>query len=310
MHSHPNARLTQKSRLRLVNQHLQDRRPLAELAAEAGISLRCAYKWLARFRSGGAASLADRRSVRRTQRRTLDPQKLQQAVDLRHQRLHLRHIARLLAAPFSSVARALNRLGLGRLRNLEPKPPVQRYEWERPGDLLHIDVKTLARFRKVGHRITGDRQKGRSYGVGYDKVHVAIDDATRLAYVEVLEDEQKPTVIGFLTRALAWFNGQGIECRRVMSDNGPAYVSKAFAKACRTLGLRHIRTRPYTPRTNGKAERFIQTLSREWAYSMPFQNSQERNRWLPRYLSIYNRLRKHSALGWRSPRERLVELLR
>ena len=139
MHSHPNARLTQKSRLRLINQHLQDRRPLAELAAEAGISLRCAYKWLARFRSGGAASLADRRSVRRTQRRTLDPQKLQQAVDLRHQRLHLRHIARLLAAPFSSVARALNRLGLGRLRNLEPKPPVQRYEWERPGDLLLID---------------------------------------------------------------------------------------------------------------------------------------------------------------------------
>ncbi len=255
------------------------------------------------------ASLADRRSARRTQRRTLDLQKLQQAVDLRHQRLHLRHIARLLAAPFSSVARALNRLGLGRLRSLEPKPPVQRYEWERPGDLLHIDVKTLARFRKVGHRITGDRQKGRSYRVGYDKVHVAIDDATRLAYVEVLEDEQKPTVIGFLTRALAWFNGQGIECRRVMNDNGPAYVSNAFGKACCTLGLRQIRTRPYTPRINGKAERFIQTLCREWAYSMPFRNFQERNRWLPRFLTIYNRLRNHSALGWRSPQHRLRELL-
>jgi transposase-like protein len=140
MHSHPNARLTHKSRLRLVNQHLQDHRPLAELAAEAGISLRCAYKWLARYRSGGAASLADRRSVRRTQRRTLDPQQLQQAVDLRHQRLHLRHIARLLVAPFSTVARVLNRLGLGRLRNLEPKPPIQRYERDRPGDLIHIDV--------------------------------------------------------------------------------------------------------------------------------------------------------------------------
>jgi transposase InsO family protein len=122
-------------------------------------------------------------------------------------------------------------------------------------------------------------------------------------------DEQKPTVIGFLSRALAWFNGQGIECRRVMSDNGPAYVSKTFAKACRTLGLRHIRTRPYTPRTNGKAERFIQTLCREWAYGMSFQNSEERNRWLPPYLAIYNRLRKHSALGWRSPQQRLVELL-
>lgn len=321
MHSHPNALLTQKGRLRLVTQHLEHGRSLSELAAENGISLRCAYRWLARYRSGGPASLADPRSVRRTQRRTLDPQQLQDAVDLRHQRLHLRHIARLLHAPFSTVARTLSRLGLGRLRNLEPQPPVQRYQWEQSGDLIHIDIKSLARFRKVGHRITGNRQQGRSYRVGYDKVHVAVDDATRLAYVEVLADEQKPTVIGFLSRAVAWFNGQGIECRRVMSDNGPAYVSKAFAKACRTLGLRHIRTRPYTPRTNGKAERFIQTLCREWAYAMAFENSEERNRWLPRYLSIYNRLRKHSALGWRSQRppvdsaslrkqQRLAELLR
>ena len=292
-----------------MRRHIHDRCPLSVLAAEAGIGLRTAYKWLARYRAGGVAALVDRRSVRRTQRRTLDPQQLQQAVDLRHQRLHLRHIARLLQAPFSTVARALSRLGLGRLRNLDPKPLVQRYEWERPGDLIHIDIKSLARFRRVGHRITGDRQKGRSYGVGYDKVHVAVDDATRLAYVEVLADEQKPTVIGFLSRAVAWFNGQGVECRRVMSDNGPAYVSKAFAKACCTLGLRHIRTRPYTPRTNGKAERFIQTLCKEWAYTMAFPNSEERNRWLPRYLSIYNRLRKHSALGLRSPQQRLVELL-
>lgn len=309
MHSHPNARLTQKGRLRLLNQHLLHHRPLAELAAEAGISLRCAYKWLARYRSGGPASLADRRSVRRTQRRTLDPCRLQRAVELRHQRLHLRHIARLLTAPFSTVARALNRLGLGRLRNLEPKPPVQRYERQTPGDLIHIDVKKLARFRKVGHRITGNRQQGRSTAVGYDRVHVAIDDATRLAYVEVLVDEQQGTAIGFLSRAVAWFNGQGVECRQVMSDNGSAYISKAFAKACSALGLKHIRTRPYTPQTNGKAERFIQTLCREWAYSMPFQNSEERNRWLPRYLSIYNRRRKHSAIGYRSPQQRLNELL-
>jgi len=292
MHSHPNARLTQKGRLRLVTQHLEHGRSLKKLAAENGISLRCAYRWLARYRSGGPSSLVDRRSVRRTQR------------------LHLRHSARLLQVPFSTVARALSRLGLGRLRNLEPKVPVQSYEWARPGDLIHIDIKSLARFRKVGHRITGDRQQGRSYGVAYDKVHVAVDDATRLAYVEVLADEQKPTVIGFLSRAVAWFNGQGIECRRVMSGNGPAYVPKAFAKACRTLGLRHIRTRPYTPKTNGKAERFIQTLCREWAYAMAFPNSEERNRWLPRYLSIYNRLRRHSALGWRSPQERLAALIR
>ena len=164
MHTHANARLTQKGRLRLIFQHLNDHRPLAELAAEAGISLRCAYKWLARYRSDGPAALTDRRSVRRHQRRTLDSQHLQRAVELRHHRLHLRHIARLLAAPFSTVARALNRLGLGRLRNLDPKPPVQRYERERPGDLIHIDVKKLARFRKVGHRITGNRQQGCSAG--------------------------------------------------------------------------------------------------------------------------------------------------
>jgi len=203
MHRHLNARLTQKSRLRLVNQHLQDRRPLAELAAEAGISLRCAYKWLARYRSSGAASLAERRSVRRTQRRTLDPRNLQQAVELRHQRLHLRHIARLLAAPFSTVARVLSRLGLGRLRNLDPKPPVHRYERERPGDLIHIDVKKLARFREIGHRITGRRQQDRSAGLGYDRVHVAIDDAPRVPCVEVLADEQQATAIGFLCRAVA-----------------------------------------------------------------------------------------------------------
>ena len=157
MHSYPNARLTQKGRLRLVTQRLDHGRSLAELAAENGISLRCVYRWLARYRSGGAASLADRRSARRTQRRTLDQQQLQKAIDLRHQRLHLRHIARLLQAPFSTDARALSRLGLGRLRNLEPKPPVQRYEWDRPGDLIHVDIKSLARFRKVGHRIIGDR---------------------------------------------------------------------------------------------------------------------------------------------------------
>jgi transposase len=217
MHSHPNARFTQRGRLRLVIQHLEHGRSLREMAAENGISLCCAYRWLARYRSGGSASLADRRSARRTQRRTLDPQQLQHALDLRHQRLHLMHIARLLHAPFSTVARVLSRLGLGRLRNLEPKVPVQRYEWERPGDLIHIDIKSLARFRKVGHRITGDRQRGRSTGVGYDRIHVAIDDATRLAYAEVLADEQTPTVIGFLSRAVAWFNAQGVECWRVMS---------------------------------------------------------------------------------------------
>jgi len=309
MHSHPNARLTQKVRLRLINQHLLHHRPLAALAAEAGLSLRCAYKWLARYRSGGAAAHMDRRSVRRTQRRTIEPQHLQRALELSHQRLHLRLIARLLAAPFYTVARALNHLGLGRLRNLDLKPTVQRYERQTPGDLIHIDSKKLARFRQIGHLISGKRRQGRSTGVGCDQVHEVIADATRLANVEVLADEQQGTAIGFLSRAEAWFNRQGVECRQVMSDNGSAYISKAFAKACRTLGLKHIRTRPYTPRANGKVESFIQALYRVRAYSIPFQNSEERNRWLPRYLSIYDRLKKHSALSYRSPQQRLNELL-
>jgi len=187
---------------------------------------------------------------------------------------------------------------------------VQRYEWERPGDLNYVVFKTLARLCKVGHRITVDRQKGRSYGDAYNKDHVAVDDATRLAYIEVLADERKPTMIGLLGRSIAFFHSDGIECRRMMSDHRPSYVYKAFAKTCHTLGLRHTCTRPYTPLTNGKAERFIQTLYPEWAYAMAYPYSKERKRWLPSYLAICNWLRTHSALGWRSSHQQFAELLR
>jgi len=309
MHSHPNARLTPISRERLICRHLDDGVPLKALAAEAGISLRSAYKWLARFRDGGVTALADRRSVRRTQRRTLDPQQLQQAVDLRHQRCTLRRIAKTLQAPLSTVGRVMNALGLGRLRSLEPKPPVRRYEWERPGDMIHVDTKQLARFERVGHRITGDRRQGSSRGAGYEKVHVAIDDATRLAYVEVLADEQRATTVGFLARAVGWFSEQGITCRRILSDNGPAYRSSDWRRACRALDLKPIRTKPYTPQTNGKAERFIKTLLAEWAYVIAYRTSEERNRWLPRYLGIYNGHRCHMALGGLTPQQCLQRLL-
>jgi hypothetical protein len=200
-------------------------------------------------------------------------------------------------------------LGLGRLRNLEPKVPVQRYQWEKPGDMIHVDTKQLARFQRIGHRITGDRRQGCSRGAGYEKVHVAVDDATRLAYVEVLPDEQKATTVGFLARAVGWFSQQGITCRRVLSDNGSSYRSGEWRKACSALDLKPIRTRPYTPRTNGKAERFIKTLLAEWAYAMAFQTSDERNRWLPRYLGLYNDRRCHMALGGLSPKQRLQRLL-
>lgn len=222
---------------------------------------------------------------------------------------HQERIAKVVGSPLSTVARAMKALGLGRLRNLEPKPPVQRYQWEKPGDMIYVDTKQLARFKRVGHRITGDRRQGCSRGAGYEKVHVAIDDATRLAYVEVLPDEQKATTVGFLARAVGWFSEQGITCRRVLSDNGSAYRSGAWRKACKTLDLRAIRTKPYTPRTNGKAERFIQTLCREWAYGMPFQTSEERKQWLPRYLRLYNQRRCHMALGGLSPQQRLLALL-
>jgi transposase InsO family protein len=279
MHSHPNARLTPFGRERLVRRHLDDGVPLKVLAGQAGISLRSAFKWLARFRQGGPAALADRRSVRRTQRRTLDPQQLQQAVDLRHQRCTLRRIARTLQAPLSTVGRVLKLLGLGRLRSLEPRPPppVRRYLWQRPDVMIHVDTKQLPRFRQVGHRISGDRRLGSSRGASYEKAHVAVDDATRLAYVEALPDEKKVTTVGFLAQALGWFSEQGITCQRILSDNGSPYRSGDWRKAGKALDLQPIRTRPYAPRTNGKAERLIRTLLEEWAYAMPFQNSEERN---------------------------------
>ena len=305
MHTHPNARLTPLGRERLVRRHIDEHIPLAELARHAGISIRTAYKWLARYRSGGAAALVDRRSVRRTQRRTLDSLQLQRAVELRHDRCTIRRVAKVLAAPLSTVGRVLKAIGLGRLRNLQPAEPVRRYQWAQPGDMIHVDTKQLARFERVGHRITGDRRLGCSRGAGYEKAHVAIDDATLLAYVEVLPDEKQATTVGFLLRAVAWFDSQGFSCKRVLSDNGSAYRSRPWREACSALGLIPKRTRPYTPRTNGKAERFIKTLLAEWAYSMAFQTSAERNCWLSRYLAIYNGRRCHMALAGRTPFQQL-----
>ena len=308
MHTHPNARLTPLGRERMLRRHIDDGEPLAVVAAQVGLSLRSAYKWLVRYRSGGIAALVDRRSVRRHQRRTLDPLQLQRARELRDERCTLRRVAALLAAPLSTVGRTLKALGLGRLKDLQQAEPVRRYQWLKAGDMIHVDTKQLARFERIGHRITGDRRLGRSPGAGYEKAHVAIDDATRLAYVEVLPDEKQDTTVGFLLRAVAWFNSRGITCRRVLSDNGSAYRSKPWRQACEALGLTPKRTRPYTPRTNGKAERFIKTLLAEWAYALAFNTSAERNRWLPRYLAIYNGRRRHMALAARTPFQQLALL--
>jgi transposase InsO family protein len=221
---------------------------------------------------------------------------------LRESRKTGAQIAAALKLPRSTVARVLGRLGLSRLPPLEPPPPIQRYEWPDPGDLLHIDIKKLARFRKPGHRVTNDRTDN-NRKVGWELVYVCIDDATRVAYVEVLPDEKNVSSVAFLQRAVAWFSAQGIKTRRVMTDNGTCFKN-AFSAVCSALGARHIKTRPYTPRTNGKAERFIQTMLREWAYVRPYRSSDFRNAVLSRWLLFYNRQRLHGSLGM-TPLDRL-----
>jgi transposase InsO family protein len=225
-------------------------------------------------------------------------------VELRRQRLTGNRISARLGLPRAQVYRALRRLAMNRLKSLEPQLPPRRYQWENPGDLLHIDIKKLGRFEQAGHRVHGDRRKT-TRGAGWEFVHVCIDDASRIAFAEILANERQESVVAFLSSALGFYKRLGITVRRVMTDNGSGYVSKAFRKACAELGLKHIRTRPYTPRTNGKAERFIQTALREWAYAAAYPHSNERASELPRWLHEYNYFRNHMALQGRPPISRI-----
>ena len=303
---HKNARTTPLGRAEMVRRIADEGRPVAVVAAGFGVSARTARKWVARFRAEGAAGLENRSSRPHVAAHQTGAFWLGAIERLRRDyRLTGAEIAAKLGLPRSTVADWLRRRGLGRLEALAPKPPVRRYQRARPGELLHLDTKKLARFDGVGHRITGDR-RGASTGMGCDVLPVAIDDATRLAYVEVLADERRRSTTGFLVRALRWFRARGVRVERVMTDNGPGYVARLFRKACRMLHLRHIRTRPYTPRTNGKAERFIQTLLREWAYAIPFLSSDRRRADLPRWLAWYNAERPHASLGQRSPAQALA----
>jgi len=303
---HQNARMTPLGRVEMVRRILEEGRPVAEVAAGFGVSERTARKWLARFRSEGGAGLENRSSrPASVANRTAEPWIDMMARLRREHRLTAAEIATKLQCARSTVAAWLKRRGLGRLKQLDEAAPVRRYQRQRPGELIHLDIKKLARFERVGHRITGDR-RGASEGAGYDFFHVAIDDATRLAYVEVLPDERRGSTTGFLVRALRWFRERGIRVERVMTDNGSGYVARLFRKALRMLAIRHIRTRPYTPKTNGKAERFIQTLLREWAYAIPFRSSQTRAADLHRWVDWYNRLRPHASLAKRSPVQALA----
>ncbi len=306
MNVHKNARTTPHGRDLMVRRVLDEGRTPASVATDAGVSVRTVYKWLARYRAEGRAGLEDRPSSARRLAHKLPAPWVALIVKLRRAyRMTALEIAERLHVARSTVSAILARHGIGRIKLLDPPAPARRYERSAPGELIHLDVKKLARFWRVGHRITGDKRNA-SDGAGWDYVHVCIDDHSRLAYVEVLDDEKRWATTAFLIRALRWFRAKGVTVQRVMTDNGSGYISKLFAKACRITGIRHIRTRPYTPHTNGKAERFIQTLLREWAYALPYPNSKRRNADLARWLRLYNHQRPHGSLDHQPPISRLA----
>jgi transposase InsO family protein len=288
MNIHQNARTTPYSRLQMAR-HVEAGELVAKVAADFCVSKPTVRKWVRRWRAGGEIALQDRSSTPARQRRTA-PERVVEIERLRRRRMSSPAIAGQLGIPVSTVTSVLRRLGLDRLKALEPPAPVIRYERERPGELLHLDTKKLGRIEGIGHRITGRRTGAinRHHGIGWEHLHVCIDDASRLAYTEILADERKETAVAFLKRTLAWFARHGVTAEGVMTDNGSAYISRDFQAACRNAGLKHLRTRPYTPRTNGKAERFIQTVLRECAYARPFSSSQERADALPRWTHLYN----------------------
>jgi transposase InsO family protein len=305
MRVHRNAKTTPRMRQLLIERVTRHGWTQAATAQAAGVSVRTVAKWVARARRGDVA-LEDASSRPHRQPRTLDPVRTAAILVYRRQRATAWAISQHVGVPRSTVTRVLARAGLNRVSALEPPPVVQRYEWPHAGDLLHLDIKPLARIRGVGHRIHGDRARSHE-GVGYEYAHVAIDDATRLAYVEVRRSQRRRACATFLRNALVWFRRRGITVRRLLTDNGSGYRSRRFAGVCRTWQLRHRFTRPYTPRTNGKAERFIQTLLREWAYHRAYPSSTRRTAALPRYVRFYNHQRPHASLGRRAPWTRFQE---
>ena len=300
MNLHSGARTCPASRALLI-ERIQNGSPVTATAVAAGISRRSVYKWVARHRREGSDGLQDRSSRPHSSPTALTVETVCCIVLLRQSRMTMAQIAASLAMPRSTVARVLKQHGLSRLSTVDEHEPPRRYTRRHPGELLHLDVKKLGRITGFyGHRITGDRRRRRR-GAGWDFVHVAIDDASRLAYAEVLPNEHGDISAAFLARATAWFRRKDIRVRQVLTDNGSGYVSACFGLACSQLRIQHLRTRPYRPCTNGKAERFIQTLLREWAYVRPYRTSGLRARALPIYLADYNDQRPHGSLGQRSP---------
>jgi transposase InsO family protein len=300
---HKNARLTPKGREVMLGR-LKAGQHQVDVAQAMGVSLTTLKKWLRRFRAEGPTGLLDRSSRPSRHPRQLPATVRAQITDLRRQRRTGRFIARRLGVSGASVSRILRRARLSRWRELEPRPPVRRYERERPGELLHLDIKKLGRITRIGHRITGDRSG--AYGkAGWEYVHVAIDDNSRLALASVTANECGNTATTFLEAAVSHFQRRGVRIERVMTDNGPPYRSHAFRDLCAKHKIRHLFTKPYTPRTNGKAERFIQTCLREWAYAEAYLSSDARTVALDHWLHHYNWHRPHTALKSRPPISRL-----
>ena len=303
---HKNAVLTPTGREILVRRVIDEGQRPMSVATDMGVSLSTVRKWVSRFRSEGVPGLYDRSSCpHRSPTRTPDPLAEQIAV-LRRQRRPGGEIATTVGVSKATVFRVLGRLGMSRLKSLEPVEPVRRYERAEAGELIHIDIKKLGRFNRVGHRITGNRTSPiSSRGVGWEFVHVCIDDASRVAFSKIMPNEKKESAIAFLEAALTYYASLGITVQRVMTDNGACYKSKAFRKACADHGLKHVRTRPYTPKTNGKAERFIQTALQEWAYAQAYETSGHRADELPLWLHRYNWHRPHGSLKAQTPISRL-----
>ncbi len=294
MNTHQNARLTVWGRGDVVRRVLEAQEPGAVVATALHISRRTVTKWVQRYLTAGPAGLVDRSSRPRRSPTATPPAVVRRIVALRHRRRTGPEIADELGLPRATVGRILQRLGLGRLR--APRPAAVRYQRAHPGELLHVDLKRLPRFRAVGHRIHGDRTQ-HSRGLGYEYLHVAVDDCTRLAFAELLPAQDGPTCAAFLARGRAWFTSLGIPIQRVMTDNAFAYTSRPVQAVLQSWGTRHLRTRPYRPQTNGKAERFIQTCLRRWAFARPYRTSGHRGRALPAFLDSYNLSRPHRALG-------------
>jgi transposase InsO family protein len=313
MKLHANAALSLNKRRLLCRRVVEQNWTLTKAAEAAEVSVRCARKWVARYRADGELGLLDRASAPATVANRTCERRVGAIGALRRLRFTGAEIAEALAMPLSTVSGILMRIGMGKLGRLGLEP-AERYERERPGELIHVDVKKLGRIARPGHRMLGGQAARaapgyhrQAHNLGWEFVHIAIDDCTRLAYVEVLDDEKATTAIAFLRRAVAFYRRHGIEVERLITDNGSAYRSTVHAIACRTMGIRHLRTRPYRPQTNGKAERFIRTLLGGWAYGALYRNSTERSAALDGWIDYYNHQRRHSALGHKPPIARLHE---